>query len=83
MSHARIVVNDEVLCDGDYNQWIVRPPEFIVEMAEMVQPNSSEEPEAHMLAVMAIAGVSIKKQDGITIEVSKGPDGGTLTWKIN
>jgi len=72
MSLVRIVVNDKVLFDGELNQWVERPPEFVAEMAHMLQPGAVQRPQAHMLALMAVFGEAMARQADIDIQVSTG-----------
>lgn len=81
MSHARIVVNDKVLFDGDLSQWVARPPEFIADLADKLKPGAIQQPETHMLALMTVFGPAMAKGSDIAIEASGGPGWGTVTWK--
>ena len=81
MSTARIIVDGKVLLDGDFVQWVQRPPEFIVEMAEQLKPGALQKPEPHMVALMATFGEAMARQTDIFIEVSTGPGWWTLKAK--
>lgn len=81
MSHARIVVNEKVLFDGDLEQWVERPPEFIADMADKLKPGALQKPEPHMVAMMTVFGDAMAKGSDIVIEAAGGPGWGTLTWK--
>jgi len=76
MSYVRIVVNEKVLFDGDFSQWVDRPPEFIADMAERLKPGAIQKPEPHMLAVMSTFGTAVASQTDVVMEVSTGPAGG-------
>lgn len=79
MSYARIVVNDEVLFDGELSQWVARPPDFVANMADMLKPDSIRKPEPHMLAIMATFGEAMARQADIVIQASTGPG----WWMLN
>lgn len=81
MSYVRIVVNEKVLFDGDFSQWVDRPPEFIADMAERLKPGALQKPEPHMLAVMSTFGTAVASQTDVVIEASTGPGWWTLNVK--
>lgn len=83
MSHARIVVNDEVLLEDDLEQWITRTPKFIEDIIEKMQPNSAQKPEPHMLALMTAFAGAVANQVDIAIHVTTAPGCWTLTVKEN
>lgn len=83
MSYARIVVDQKVLFDGELNQWIARPPDFIANMAEQLKPNSMQKPQPHMMAVAFAFSEAMAKQADIIIEAVTGPGCWTLNVKEN
>ena len=81
MSSATIIVNGKVVLDGQFDQWVQRPPEFIVNMAEKMKPGALQKPEPHMIALMATFSEAMTRQADISIDVSTGPDWWTLNVK--
>jgi hypothetical protein len=81
VSHARIVVNDKVLFDGEPGQWVSRPPEFIADMAEKLKPGALQKPEPHMQAIVLAFGLAMAREADIVIEAATGPGWWTLDVK--
>lgn len=83
MSYARITLNNEVLFDGELNQWVERTPDFVADLAENLKPGALKRPEPHMLAIMATFGEAMARQTDIIIEASTGPNWWMLNVKEN
>lgn len=82
MSHTRIVVDNEVLFDGQLDQWAQRnPPDFIKQMAEQVKPGAISKPKVHMLAISLAFSEALARQADIVINVSTGPGWWTMESK--
>lgn len=81
MSHARIVVNGEALFDSDLSQWVERTPQFMAEMAAMLNPNALQKPQPHMIAILTTFSQAMAAQIDISIEASTGPGWWTLNVK--
>jgi hypothetical protein len=81
VSHARIVVNTEVLFDGDLGQWVDRTPQFMAEMAHLMNPNALQKPQPHMLAVLTTFSQAMAAGIDISIEAATGPGWWTLNVK--
>lgn len=81
MSHAHIVVNDEVLLDDDLKQWTTRTPKFIEDILRKMQPTSAEKPEPHMVALMTAFAGAVANQVDVVIDVTTAPGCWTLSVK--
>lgn len=81
MSYARIVVDNDVLFDGDLDQWVAQTPQFVADMADQLKPGALTKPQPHMLAVMATFGEAMARQAGIVIEATTGSGWWTLAVK--
>jgi hypothetical protein len=81
VSHARIVVDSEVLFDGDLSQWVERTPQFLADMAEKINPNALQKPAPHMIAILSTFSQAMAAGIDIVIEAATGPGWWTLNVK--
>jgi len=67
-SHVRIVINQEVVIDGDLGNWQATPPDFF---KEALNPNAQPEPWMRCI-INVIAEAAMIGQD-VEIDVSGEP----------
>lgn len=81
MSSVHITLNDEVVVDGNFNEFTAQLPGFLDDIIQNMQPTSAQRPKPHLVAVMGTFADAVTRQSDITIDVATGPDWWTMTVK--
>jgi hypothetical protein len=74
MSRVQIVIDDTLEFDGDLNEWVSTPPDFI---KDRIKPGMT--PQPHMKGVLMAMTDAVLQDQAISINVKTWTDGWTMT----